>query len=129
MDGGTSSTQACKRLEWQSDALIRDVTQSSGVSCGESSSVSVASPASLKSQASPLPVSPVEPHTIVNDHATCPAGNRVQRNSAKTNMEHNERILTTTPLSKYEDTEVVNRFLNACAAPLTIAVQHLHQLV
>ena len=118
MDGGTSSTQACERLEWQSDALIRDVTQSSGVSCGESSSVSVASPASLKSQACPLPVSPVEPHTIVKDHATCPAGNRVQRNSAKTNMEHNERILTTTPLSKYEDNEVVNRFLNACAAPL-----------
>ena len=123
VDGGASSTQACERLEWQSDALIRDVTQSSGDSCGESSSVSVASPASLKSQACPLPVSPVEPHTIVKDHATCPAGNRVQRNSAKTNMEHNERILTTTPLSKYEDNEVVNRFLNACVAPLTMVAQ------
>ena len=127
VDGGASSTQACERLEWQSDALIRDVTQSSGVSCGESSSESVASPGSLKLQACPLPVSPVEPHTIVKDHPTCPAGNTVQRSSAKTNIKHNEWIFSTASLSKYKDNEVVNRFLKcvnnssgSCDAALTL---------
>ena len=111
MDGGTSSTQACERLEWQSDALIRDMTQSPGVSCGESSSVSVASPASLKSQACPLPVSPVEPHMLLKDHPISPAVNRVQRSSMKTRIEKNERIVATAPLSKYEDDEIVNTLL------------------
>ena len=115
MDGGISSTQACERLNWQSDTLMRDVTQSSGVSCCESSSESAASPASLKSQACPLPVSPVEPHTIMEDHPTCPAGNTVQRSSAQTNIKHNERIFSTASLSKYKGNEVVNRFLK-CAS-------------
>ena len=118
MDGGISSTQACERLNWQSDTLMRDVTQSSGVSCGESSSKSVASPASLKSQACPLPVSPVEPHILLKDHPICAAGNTVQRTNTQTNMEHNERILTTAPLSKYKDDKVVNRFLKCvCGSP------------
>ena len=123
MDGGISSIEACERLDSQSDPPMWKVTRPSFASCGESSSKSAASQPSLKSQACARPVSPVESHTIVKDHATCPAGNRVQRNSAKTNMEHNEVIFTTTPLSRYEDNEVVNRFLNACADPLTIVAQ------
>jgi hypothetical protein len=126
VDGGASSTQACERLEWQSDALIRDVTQSSGVSCGESSSVSVASPASLKSQACPLPVSPVEPHIILKDHPICAAGNTVQRSSTKTSMEENDRIVTTVPLSKYEDITLVNTFLKCVRSPPVVRSSHTH---
>lgn len=128
MDGGISSLEACERLNWQSDTLIRDVTQSSGVSCGESSSESIASPASLKSQACPLPVSPVEPHIPLKDHPICAAGNTVQRSSTKTRMGKHERIVTTVPLSKYEDDEGVNRFLkcvsdspSSCDATLTLS--------
>jgi len=110
-DGGISSNKACERLDWQPDTLIRDVTHSSGVSCVESSWESVTSPALLKSQACPLPVSPVEPHVIMNGHPTCPAGNTVQRSNAKTNIKHNERIVVTAPLSKYDDDKVVNTFL------------------
>ena len=118
MDGGISSTQACERLNWQSDTLMRDVTQSSGVSCGESSSESAASPASLKSQACPLPVSPVEPHIPLKDHPICAAGNTVQRSSTKTRMGKHERIVATVPLSKYKDDEGVNRFLKCvCGSP------------
>jgi len=128
VDGGISSTQACERLNWQSDTLMRDVTQSSGVSCCESSSESAASPASLKSQACPLPVSPVEPHIPLKGHPICAAGNTVQRSSAQTNMKHNERIFTTASLSKYKEDEVVNRFLkcasdspSSCDATLTLS--------
>ena len=127
MDGGISSTQACERLNWQSDTLMRDVTQSSGVSCGESSSESVASPGSLKLQACPLPVSPVEPHIPLKDHPICAAGNTVQRSSTKTRMGKHERIVATVPLSKYEEYEGVNRFLKyasnspgSCGAALTL---------
>jgi hypothetical protein len=99
VDRGLSSIEACERLDWQSDTRIREATQSSGVSCGESSSESVASPTSLKSRACPLPVSPVEPHMLLNDHPICAAGNTVQKSSAKTRMEENERIVATASLS------------------------------
>ena len=111
MDGGISFIEAWKRLDSQSDTLTRETTQSPSASCGESSSKSVASQVSLKSQACPLPVSPVEPHMISEDHPICAAGNTVQRSSTKTRMEENGRIVATAPLSKYEDDEVVNTFL------------------
>ena len=111
MDGGISFIETCVRLDGQPDTLTRELTQSSGVSCGESSSESVASPTSLKSQTCPLPVSPVEPHMILKGHPICAAGNTVQRSSTKTRMEENERIVATAPLNKYEDEEVVNTFL------------------
>ena len=120
MDGEILSTEACERLDWQSDIFTRNATQSSSVSCGESSSESVASQASLNSQACPLPVSPVEPHMPLKDHPICAAGNTVQRSSTKTNMKHNERIVVTAPLSKYEDDEVVNTFLKCVSGPLAV---------
>jgi hypothetical protein len=50
----------------------------------------------------------------------------VQRSSTKTRMKENERIVATAPLNKYEDGEVVNRFLKCmrgspddCGAALT----------
>jgi hypothetical protein len=110
VDGGISSIEACERLDWHSEALTREATQSSGVSCGESSSKSVASTASLKSQVFPFPGSPVGPHIMLKDHPICAAGNTVQRSSTKTRMEKNERSVVTAPLSKYEDDEVVNTF-------------------
>ena len=111
MDGGISSLEACERLDSQSDPLIREETQSSTVSCGESSSKSATSQTSLNSQASPLPVLPVESHMISEDHPICAAGKTVQRSSTKTRMEENGRVVATAPLSKYEDDEVVNTFL------------------
>ena len=108
MEGGISSIQACERLDWQSDRFTRETTQSSGVSCGESSPESVASPASLKSQACPVPVSPVDPHRLLNDQPICAAGNRVQKSSTKIKMEENGRIVLTAPLRTYKDDEVAD---------------------
>jgi hypothetical protein len=130
VDGEISSIEACERLNWQSDTLTREVTQSSGVSCGESSSESVASPTSLKSQTCPFPVSPAEPHMTLKGHPICAAGNRVQRSSTKTRMEENERIVATAPLSKYEDEEVVNTFLKCiCSAIVPFLQSSLQQLL
>ena len=78
---------------------------------GESSSESATAPASLKSKVCPLPVSPVEPHMILKDHPICADGNTVQTSSANARKEAHERIVTTAPLSKYEDDEDVNTFL------------------
>jgi len=48
---------------------------------------------------------------ILKDHPICAAGNTVQsRTSAKMRMEENERIVTTASY-KYEDDEVVNKFI------------------
>jgi hypothetical protein len=110
VDGGSSFIEARKRLDSQSDTLNREVTQSSGVSCGESSSKSVAPTVLLKSQVCPLPVSPVKPHKLLKDHPICAAGNTVHNSSMNTKKEANERIVTTTPY-KYEDDEVVNKFV------------------
>lgn len=110
MDGGCSFIEARKRLASQSDTLTRETTQPSGASCDESSSESVASPASLKLQACPLPVSSVEPHIPLKDHPICADGNTVHNSSINTKKEVNERIVTTTPY-KYEDDEVVNKFV------------------
>jgi hypothetical protein len=96
-DGGISFIEACERLDSQSDTLTREATQSSGVSCGESSSESVTAPASLNSQACSLPVLPVEPHMRSKDQLICATGNTVHRSSAKTRTEKNERIVATTP--------------------------------
>ena len=111
MVGGSSFIEARKRLDSQSDTLARETTQPSGASCDESSSESVASPASLKLQACPLPVSSVEPHMLLKDQPICAAGNTVHNSSANTRKEANERIVTTAPLSKDEDDEVVNTFV------------------
>ena len=108
MEGGVSFSETRKRLDSQSDILSRETTHSSGVSCGESSSESVAFPASLKSCTCPFPVSPVEQHIIFKGDSIGAAGNTVHRNSTKTRMEENERIVTTTPY-KYKDEEVVNK--------------------
>jgi hypothetical protein len=108
VEDGVSFSETRKRLDSQSDILSRETTQSSGVSCGESSSESVASPASLTLQACPLPVSLVETHMILKDHAICAAGNTVHRHSTKTRIEKNERIVTTAPY-KYKDEEVVTK--------------------
>ncbi len=104
MDGGISFIEACERFNSQSDTLTRETTQSPGISCGESSSESVAAPASLNSQACSLPVLPVEPHMLLKGHPICAAGNTVQRSSARTRMEENERIVATTPLYQYDNT-------------------------
>ena len=84
MEGGISFIEACERLDSQFDTVTREATQSSGVTCGESSPESVATPESLKSQARSFPVSPVEPHMLSKDHLICANGNRVHRSSAKT---------------------------------------------
>ena len=97
MDGGISFIEACERLDSQFNTVTREVTQSSGVTCGESSPESVATPGSLKSQARSFPVSPVEPHMLSKDHLICANGNRVHRSSAKTRTEDNERVVATTP--------------------------------
>ena len=110
MVGGSSFIEARKRLDSQSDTLARETTQPSGASCDESSSESVASPASLKLQACPLPVSSVEPHIPLKDHPICADGNTVHNSSVNTRKEAHERIVTTTPY-KYEDDEVVNTFV------------------
>src|SRR5688572_14250042 len=108
VDGGTSFIKAYRQLDAQPDTLTREATQSSTTSCGESSSESVASTASLNSQASPLPVSAVEPHRISEDHPICAARNRVHRSTAtKTSMKKNERTVVTTPLH-YEHEKIVN---------------------
>ena len=118
MDGGISFIEACERLDSQSDTLTREATQSPGISCGESSSESGAAPVSLKSQACSLPALPAEPHMLLKGHPICAAGkNMVQRSSAKTRMEENERIIATASLSKYEDDEVVNTFLKCVSGP------------
>ena len=109
VDGGTSFIKECRRPDSQSDILSRETTQSPSASCGESSSESVASTASLNSQASPLPVSAVEPHRISEDHPICAARNRVPRSKAtKTSVEKDERTVVTTPLN-YEYEELVNK--------------------
>ena len=77
--------------------LTREATQSSGVSCVEPSSESVAALVSLKSPACSTPISPVEPHMISKDHPICAAGDRVHRSSAETRKEEHERIVSTTP--------------------------------
>lgn len=120
MDGGISFIEVCQRLDSQSDTLTREATQSPGVSCGESSSESVAALVSLNSQACSLPVLPVEPHMLLKGHPICAAGSTVQRSSAKTRMEENKRIVATAPLSKYEDDEVVNTFLKCVSSPLAV---------
>lgn len=110
VNGGISFINVCKRLDSQADTLTRDTTQSPSASCGESSSESVVSMASLNSQASPLPVSPAEAYAIVIDHPICATGKRVQRSSAKkASTKENERAVVTTPF-KYEDKEIVNTF-------------------
>ena len=113
--GGSSFIEARKRLDSQSDTLTRETMQPSGASCCESSSESVASPASLKSHVCPLPVSPTEPHIPLKDHPICVDGNTVHNSSVNTSKEAHERIVATAPLSKYEDNEVVNTFLK-CAS-------------
>jgi hypothetical protein len=111
VDGGTSFIKAYRRLDAQSDTLTRDATQSSTASCGESSSESVASTASLNSQASPPPASGVGPHRISEDHPICAAKNRVHRSTAtKTSREKNERTVVTTPLN-YEYEEIANMLM------------------
>lgn len=110
VDGGPSFIKKYARLDSQSDTLTRETTQSPSASCGESSSKSVSSQASLKSQACPVPVSPVESHMISEVHPTCAAGNAVHsRSSTRTRIEVHERIVTTTPY-KYEDDKIVNKF-------------------
>ena len=126
MDGGISSLEACERLDSQSDTLTRETTQSSTASCGESSSKSATSQTSLKSQACPLPVSPVEPHMKLKDHPICAAGKTVQRSSTKTRMEENGRVVATAPLSKYEDDEVVNTFLKYMSGSPSGCAQLIH---
>ena len=125
VEGGISFIEARKRLDSQSDTLTREITQPSGISWGESSSESVASPASLKSQAWPFPVSPIEPQILLKDHPICAAGNTVHsRSSAKTKMEENERIVTTASY-KYEDDEVVNKFVEILKrAPMGVVVNY-----
>ena len=81
----------------QFGTLTLEATQSSGVSCDEPSPESVAVTASLKSRACSLPVSPVEPHRISQDHPICAAGERVHRSSAETRKEEHARIVATTP--------------------------------
>jgi hypothetical protein len=95
VDGGISFIEACERLDSQSDTLTRETTQSPGISCGESSSESVAAPASLNSQACSLPVLPVEPHVRSKDELICATGNTVHRSSAKTRTGKNERMVAT----------------------------------
>ena len=97
MDGGISFIEACERLDSQFNTVTREVTQSSGVTCGESSSESVATPWSLNSQACSFSLSPVEPHMISKDHLICASWNTVHRSSARTRTEKHERIVTTTP--------------------------------
>jgi len=97
VDGEISFIETCERLDLQSDTLTRETTQSPGISCGESSSESVAAPASLNSQACSLPVLPVEPHMRSKDQPICATGNTVHRSSAKTRTGKNERIVATTP--------------------------------
>ena len=97
MDGGISFIEACERLDSQFDTVTREATQSPGVSCDESSSESVAAPASMKSRDCSLPVSPVEPHMLSKDHLICESGNTLHRRSAKTRTENNERVVATTP--------------------------------
>ena len=111
MDGGIAFIETRKRLDSPSETSNREVTKSSGVSCGESSSESVGSPASLKSQACPLPILPTEPQVILKDHPICADGNTVHNSSMNTRKEAHERIVATAPLSKYEDNEVVNTFV------------------
>jgi len=106
VDGGISFIEVCERLDSQSDTLTREATQSPGVSCGESSSESVAALVSLNSQACSLPVLPVEPHMLLKGHPICAAGNTVQRSIAKTRMEENERIVATAPLYQYDNTRM-----------------------
>ncbi len=114
VDGGASFIKAYKRLDAQSDTLTREATQSSTASCGESSSESVASTASLNSQASTLPASGVKPHRISEDHPICAARNRVHRSKAtKTSMEKNERTVVTTPLH-YEYEKIGNTSMKMC---------------
>lgn len=110
VDGGVSAIKARKQLDSRSNTLTREMTPPSVAPCGESSSKSVSSHASLKSQACPLPVSPVESHMISEDHPICAAGKTVHsRSSARTKIEKHERIVTTTPY-KYEDDKIVNKF-------------------
>ena len=106
MDGGISFIEARELLDSQSDTLTRETTQSPGISCGESSSESVAAPASLNPQACSLPVSPVEPHMRSKDQLICANGNTAHRSSAKTRTEKNERIIATTPSYQYENTRL-----------------------
>jgi hypothetical protein len=120
VDGGISFIEAREMLDSQSDTLLRETTQSPGISCGESSSESVAAPASLNSQACSLPVLPAEPHMRSKDQLICATGNTVQRSNAKTRMEKHERIIATAPLSKYEDDEVVNTFLKCVSGSLAV---------
>jgi hypothetical protein len=96
MEGGISFIEACERLDSQSDTLTRETTQSPGISCGESSSESVAVPASLNLQVCSLPALKVEPHLRSKDQLICATGNTVHRSSAKTRTEKNERIVATT---------------------------------
>lgn len=110
MDGGIAFIETRKRLDSPSETSNREVTKSSGVSCGESSSESFGSPASLKSQACPLPILPTEPQVILKDHPICADGNTVHNSSVNTRKEANERIVTTTPY-KYEDDGIVNQFV------------------
>lgn len=61
------------------------------------------------------------------DQLICAAGNTVQRSSAKTRMEENERIVATAPLSKYEDDEAVNKFVETFwVAPIAVVAQLRH---
>jgi hypothetical protein len=106
VDGGISFIEAYELLDSQSDTLTRDTTQSPGISCGESSSESVAAPASLNSQVCSLPVLPVEPHMRSKDRLICATGNTVHRSSAKTRTEKNERNVATTPLYQYDNTRL-----------------------
>ena len=103
MDGGISFIEARELLDSQSDTLTREATESSGDSCDESSSESVATPASLKSPSRSTPVSSVEPQMRSEDQLICANGNTAQRSIAKTRTEINERIVATTPLYQYDN--------------------------
>jgi hypothetical protein len=50
---------------------------------------------------------------ISADHLICATGNRTLSSSPKTRIDKNKRIVTTTPY-KYEDEEIVNRFVEMC---------------
>jgi hypothetical protein len=50
---------------------------------------------------------------ISADHLICATGNRTLSSSPKRRTEKDKRIVTTTPY-KYEDKEIVNRFVKMC---------------
>jgi hypothetical protein len=58
---------------------------------------------------------------ISADHLICATGNRTLSSSPKRRTEKNKRIVTTTPY-KYEDKEIVNRFVKMCKRLLIVVM-------